>query len=131
MSRILVVDDNLDISSVVKRATALQGHLVETVNTGAEFVAAYQRLLPSIVILDLSLSDTNGNALIDWLSQQRTAARIVLTSGDAKSANELVSVARQNFPALDLTFLPKPFRIPELLALLAPAGHGMSGQPIP
>jgi CheY-like chemotaxis protein len=126
MSRILVVDDHLDISSVVKRATALQGHLVETVNTGAELMAAYQRLLPHVVILDLNLSDTNGNALIAWLSQQGTMARIILTSDNAKSASELVSAALQNCPALDLKFLPKPFRIPELLALLAPANNEMS-----
>ena len=127
MSRILVVDDNLDILSLLKRATALQGHLVETVNTGAEFVAAYQRLLPGVVILDLILSDTSGEALIEWLSQQRSNARIILTSSDAQSASELVSVALQNSPALDLVYLPKPFRIADLLALLASARNEIKG----
>ena len=58
--RVLVVDDEDNISFLVGSALRLQGYRVECVASGAAAVAAAAVLDPQVVVLDIQLPDFDG-----------------------------------------------------------------------
>lgn len=62
MSKILVVEDDVDLCGTYQDALEAAGHTVQAVCTGTEAVDAliYRRFAPEIVILDLQLPGNSG-----------------------------------------------------------------------
>ncbi|WP_131767700.1 response regulator [Candidatus Protofrankia californiensis] len=112
MTRILIVDDELQILRALRITLHARGYDVITASTGRQALAAAATEQPNIILLDLGLPDIDGtdviHALRDW-----TAIPIIVLSGRAGS-NDKVG-------ALDAgadDYVTKPFRVDELLARL-------------
>ena len=60
MSRILVVEDDADIASLIVHYLAPAGHESEVVGNGSDAIAAARRRLPDLVILDRMLPGLDG-----------------------------------------------------------------------
>jgi signal transduction histidine kinase len=58
--RILVVDDNQDGAEMLGSLLALDGHTVETVNSGPEALARLGEFRPDVVLLDIGLPGLDG-----------------------------------------------------------------------
>jgi PleD family two-component response regulator len=59
-SKILVVEDDLDIAEMLNAYFRVQGYEVFTVNWGEDGVRAAQSVLPNLIILDIRLPDIDG-----------------------------------------------------------------------
>ena len=57
---VLVVDDNKDAADSLAMLLQLEGCTVATAADGAEALAAFDRLQPEIVLLDIGLPDIDG-----------------------------------------------------------------------
>jgi len=59
-SKILIVEDDLDVAEMLNAYFRVQGYEVFTVNWGEDGVRAAQTVLPDLIILDIRLPDIDG-----------------------------------------------------------------------
>ena len=81
--RVLVVDDDPGVASVVSRSLAADGYAVDVASTGADAIRLAQKR-PRLVVLDLLLPDIDGIEVCRALrSADPTVAVLMLTARDA------------------------------------------------
>ena len=109
--RILVVEDDFDISNMLRIYFAGQGYDVKVAPRGGEALAMTRQQLPNLIVLDIMLPDMDGYAVCREL---RTTTRtshipvIFLTQKDERSDK----IAGLELGADD--YITKPFDIEEL-----------------
>ena len=109
--RILVVEDDFDISNMLRIYFTGQGYQVEVAARGDDALATCRRKLPDLIVLDIMLPDMDGYAVCREL---RTTTRtsyipvIFLTQKDERSDK----IAGLELGADD--YITKPFDIEEL-----------------
>ena len=74
-ARILIVDDDLDILSGLKRRLEWMGHDTVTAKDGVEALAAIQQEAPLLVLLDLELPTLSGIDIIRTSTRPRVFSR--------------------------------------------------------
>ncbi|MHB0947564.1 MAG: response regulator transcription factor [Gemmatimonadaceae bacterium] len=83
MTRILVIDDDATISSVLRRGLSYEGFSVETAATGSQGLAIARDLAPDLVILDVMLPGLDGFEVLRRLRQaDQTLPVLMLTARD-------------------------------------------------
>ncbi|HKS92562.1 MAG TPA: response regulator, partial [Tepidiformaceae bacterium] len=83
--RILAVDDNRDILSVLQRGLQRRGYEVIACGDGESALRAFAREKPDLVILDLLLPDADGIDLCYEMQEESDVPVIMLTSRDGLS----------------------------------------------
>lgn len=84
MQRILVVDDDATVTSVLKRGLAYEGYAVDTAATGMQGLTAARDRTPDLVILDLMMPGLDGFEVLSRLrSGDATLPVMMLTARDA------------------------------------------------
>lgn len=110
MTRILVVDDERQITRVLRMALQSSGYTVETATNGAEALDKFQAQPPDLVITDLAMPQMDGLELTRAIRRIADTPIIVLSVRDA----DAMKVAALDDGADD--YLTKPFSMPELQA---------------
>ena len=70
MSRILVVDDEESLRSLVARGLAMDGHDCLTAGDGAEALDILHRETPDAIILDINMPVMNGFEFLDRYAEE-------------------------------------------------------------
>ena len=83
-NRLLVVDDEPDISAYIADVAEGLGFEVARANTPDEFWASYSEFPPSVVVLDLNMPQCDGVQLLRALAEKRCSAQIAIVSGTDK-----------------------------------------------
>ena len=107
---ILVVDDDPEILSLVKRGLTYEGYAVETASNGTEALAKARDREPDLVILDIMMPGLDGIEVSKRLRQAGSVPILMLTAKGTVSDR----VAGLDSGADD--YLVKPFAFDELLA---------------
>ncbi|MEJ1160832.1 response regulator transcription factor [Prosthecomicrobium sp. N25] len=110
---ILVIEDDPDIGSLLRRGLAEEGYDVAVVDTGAAALPEARRLSPEAVILDVMLPDTTGLEICRSLRADGFGMPIVMLS--AKAA---ISERAEGLEAGADDYVVKPFAFGELVARL-------------
>jgi two-component system OmpR family response regulator len=110
MFRILIVDDDPSICTLLKRYLQRQGYTVEVAATGAEGLQQLRTFQPDLVILDLNLPDVSGYSLCRQM-QKETGVYVLMLTSRVNPADKL-----QGFQLGADDYLTKPFTLPELQA---------------
>jgi two-component system response regulator MprA len=85
MQRILVIDDDPAVTSVLKRGLALEGYAVDTAGTGMMGLSIARDHAPDLVILDLMLPGLDGFEVLGRLrSAEANLPVLMLTARDAQ-----------------------------------------------
>ncbi|HSU82204.1 MAG TPA: response regulator transcription factor [Thermoanaerobaculia bacterium] len=108
--KILVVDDDLELSSLIGYALRQAGYMVVEAGDGVAAIAAFERESPALVILDVNLPRLSG---LEVCRKIRAASRVPVMMLTVRSAEE------DQVQALDLgadDYLTKPFSPRTLLA---------------
>lgn len=107
---ILVVDDDPNISHLVRLYLEKEGYEVQTEARGDAAVAAFRRMPPSLVILDVMLPGMDGWQVLRVIRQTSKIPIIMLTAKD----ETFDKVLGLELGADD--YMTKPFEAKELLA---------------
>ena len=109
-SRVLVIDDEVQIRRFLRTGFELDGFTVQEAETGAEALRSATLKPSDLVILDLNLPDMDGADVLERLRAWSTVPLIVLSV----RANEAEKVRLLELGADD--YVVKPFGMAELLA---------------
>ncbi len=113
MARILVIEDELDIQTLLRFNLERDGHNVMVAGTGEDGLHALRRQGFDLVLLDLMLPDRNGLEICKVMRAKDTLKHIPIIMVTAKG-DESDVVVGLGLGADD--YVTKPFRIKELLA---------------
>ena len=109
-SRILVVDDEAQITRVLKTTLNSQGYEVKTAADGESGFNAAMDWLPDLVITDLAMPGMTGVELCRAIRERSTVPIVVLSvRGEEKSKVEALDAGADDY-------VTKPFSVNELLA---------------
>ena len=108
--RVLVVDDDPEILSVVRRGLAYEGYTIDTTTNGAEALAKAREMEPDLVILDIMMPGIDGIEVAKRLREGGDVPILMLTAKGTVADK----VAGLESGADD--YLVKPFAFDELLA---------------
>ena len=126
MGRILVVDDDAAIRTVVGQSLRRAGHSVRSVASLAEMHAALALEMPDVLISDVVLPDGNGLDAVAALLSQHPALPVIILSAQ----NTLTTAVRATeVGAYD--YLPKPFDLDALTRAVKSALERGQGAPEP
>jgi PAS domain S-box-containing protein len=90
--KILVVDDNKDISSSLGRILAYLGHEIKTANDGAGALSATEYFKPEMAILDIGLPDMSGHQLArEFRKKYGKTVMLVALTGYGQEKDKLLS----------------------------------------
>ena len=110
MSKILVVDDELNICELLKLYLENEGYTVFTANDGQAAVTAFQQKAPDLVLLDIMLPKMDGWQVCREIRKTSSAPIIMLTA-KGETFDKVLSL---ELGADD--YISKPFRLRELMA---------------
>jgi two-component system KDP operon response regulator KdpE len=109
-ARILVVDDEDQITRVLRTSLGAQGYAVESAANGEKALEKFESWKPDLIITDLSMPEIDGVELCRIIRESSKIPIIVLSVRD----QERIKVQALDAGADD--YVTKPFSIQELMA---------------
>lgn len=107
-AKILVVDDDPAIRTLIHRFLATQDYDMQSAEDGKSALAAFEQFNPDLVVLDLNLPDTNGYDLCKEM-QERTGVFVLMLTSRTDEADKI-----RGFKQGADDYLTKPFSLGEL-----------------
>jgi DNA-binding response OmpR family regulator len=121
MSRILIIEDNVDLAQGLANNLEIEGFGVDVVHDGAEGLTRARATNPDLVILDLALPSLDGYRVLASLRNEKNDVPVLILTA---RSDETDKVRGFRYGADD--YVTKPFGLLELLgrvyALLRRAG---------
>lgn len=116
MSRIVVVDDESSVRSVIRIALAAAGHLVIEAKNGFEGLRFLENEAPDLLITDIIMPEKEGIETILAAKRRWPRLRVLAISGGGRSGNlDFLHIAKKL--GAD-SILPKPFSPSALVAVV-------------
>ncbi len=115
--KVLIVDDEANICSILSALLTKNGYEVEVANSGELGLDVYAQFMPAVILLDLKMPGIDGIEVMEVLDKRLNAdcKIIIMTAhGEVRSAVEAMKKG-----AFD--YLQKPFDNDELLAIISRA----------
>jgi two-component system, OmpR family, response regulator len=110
-TRVLVVDDEPNITDLVAMALRYEGFEVETAGTGRAALSAVERFRPELLVLDVMLPDLDGFAVTERLKGMRNKVPILFLT-----ARDEVEDKVRGLTLGGDDYVTKPFSLEELVA---------------
>lgn len=113
MTKILLIDDDPDVRTVLQAILQRHGYAVETASGREEALEKIHLELPSLILLDVLLSGSDGRELCRLIkaTPQTKDIPVIMFSGHPGAA-----IRFEEYGADD--FIPKPFNTEALLVKL-------------
>lgn len=112
MSKILIVDDDVTITELMKALVIMDGHEPTIVNDSLKTVEVARSVNPDLITLDLMMPDLNGFELCELLHSDPkfsdTPIIIISAKDDPRSREKALAVGAREY-------MIKPFDIDEFL----------------
>ncbi|MET0395424.1 MAG: response regulator transcription factor [Longimicrobiaceae bacterium] len=109
-SRVLIVEDNLDLAAGLEYNLRLEGYDVRLAEDGAAGLAAARAWEPDLVILDLMLPGMDGYEVLRSLRAEERAMPVMILSARAEEADKV-----RGFRLDADQYVTKPFGLLEVL----------------
>ncbi|MEZ5302237.1 MAG: sigma-54 dependent transcriptional regulator, partial [Verrucomicrobiales bacterium] len=109
MAKILIIDDEAAILNLMSQLCRRLGHQVEAYQTGREGMAALEREVPELLIVDLRIGDMDGMQIIKRCKADYPSMNIIMVTGYGSVE---VAVEAMRHGAFD--YLAKPFELDDL-----------------
>jgi DNA-binding response OmpR family regulator len=110
MSKILVVDDDIDILSVMEILLSMKGFDVEVTSKGENTIAKIESFKPDLILLDVLISGYDGRAICKQLKSDKSTSHIpvIMFSAHPGAAATIAEYGADDFIA-------KPFDVNNLM----------------
>jgi DNA-binding response OmpR family regulator len=109
--RILIVEDEPNLASVVKRGLEGQGYQAPVAETGEDAILMVRTELYDLVLLDIALPDTDGHDVLASIRRLRPNLPVIMVTARDDIASKINAL---DGGADD--YITKPFNFDELLA---------------
>ena len=111
-NKILVVDDDPEISSLVQYTLETLGHQIKVCDNGREVLDTLRSYKPDLLVLDVMLPGIDGYSLASQISEDPELSKMPIV---VLSALEPSRTMFQRFSQV-AAFLTKPFNTDDLMA---------------
>ena len=112
MPKILIVDDDVSITELMKALVRMEGHQPTTVNDSTKAIEVANSVNPDLITLDLMMPGLTGFELCDLLHNDPKFANIPIVIVSARDDRESKEKAIE-MGAKD--YITKPFGVDELM----------------
>ncbi|MGD9863827.1 MAG: response regulator transcription factor [Pseudodonghicola sp.] len=120
---VTILDDEPEIRGILTEALEEAGFRTQSFARAREFEAALKRVTPDVCLVDLSLPDTDGLALVHRLALER-GAKVIIISGRAQVQDRVTGL---ELGADD--YITKPFDPAEVVARIRARLRGGKSAP--
>jgi CheY-like chemotaxis protein len=110
--KILIVDDNQGVASVVQMMLEIEGYEVKSALNGPDGYLAYLQFHPDLVITDIQMPGENGFELMDHIRKQDPSVKTIYMSGNLEQFYPLLEAEKNLY---GINYLDKPFSREELM----------------
>jgi DNA-binding response OmpR family regulator len=116
MSRVLIIDDDFEIVSILTEVLKTEGHEVATASDPVQGMQESRRFKPDLIILDYHMPGNTGAHLFESLRRNTAtkATPILFMSGEASPELILSEITDTE----NSRFLPKPVPLAEFRAAI-------------
>ena len=99
MSKLLIVDDEIDIREFAKKFFAKRGIDVFTASGGVEALKIIDENQPDLVLLDIQMEEINGIEVLKKLREAQNNIKVIMVTGaeDPKRINEANSLGVRGY----------------------------------
>jgi two-component system response regulator AtoC len=113
MARVLVIDDDASLRYTLEAVLSDAGLIVETAESGAKALAAFEARGADVVLTDLAMPEMDGMQVLERLRALDPSVPVMMVTAHG---SERVAVAAMKAGAYD--YLPKPFDPDELVLVV-------------
>lgn len=117
-NKLLVIDDEKSITTIVSRIASAHGYDVLVVNDPAVALETYRGFRPDVVMLDLIMPELDGIDILRALIEAGPPRRIVVMTGFGAGYMRLAQAVAEFGEHPPVIELQKPFRRVDVLAAL-------------
>jgi two-component system, OmpR family, alkaline phosphatase synthesis response regulator PhoP len=111
VANILVVEDNTDLAYGLRNNLEIDGHVVDTVETGEQALTRVRTQAPDLILLDLMLPNLDGYQVLRRLRAEGHDMPVLILTARTEEADKVLGF---RLGADD--YVTKPFGVLELLA---------------
>jgi two-component system, OmpR family, alkaline phosphatase synthesis response regulator PhoP len=111
VAQILIVEDNLDLAYGLRNNLEIDGHTVDTVESGEAALAAVRQRAPDLIVLDLMLPALDGYQVLRRLRSEGHEMPVLILTARVEEADKVLGF---RLGADD--YVTKPFGVLEVLA---------------
>jgi two-component system alkaline phosphatase synthesis response regulator PhoP len=127
VSRILIIEDNVDLAFGLQRTLEFEGHQVEVCGDGEQGIERATSLEPELILLDVLLPGADGFAVLRRMRQAGLDTPVLMLTARGEESDVVLG-----FDSGADDYVTKPFSTAELLARVrallrraaAPVGNG-------
>jgi DNA-binding response OmpR family regulator len=112
MPKILIIDDDISITELMKALVSVEGHQPTTVNDSTTAMDVANSVKPDLITLDLMMPGINGFELCELLHNDPRFANIpiiIISARDDRESKERALEAGAN------DYITKPFGVDDLM----------------
>ncbi len=113
--RILVVDDEVDQVSMVKKRLEAVGYDVDEAYCGEEAIGKVRAVKPDLIILDVMMTGMDGYQVCSTLGSEKGCSDIPIIMLTALSQAQDI---RRGMDSGAVSFVQKPFKLDVLLGII-------------
>lgn len=115
--RILIVDDEKQITDIMKTLLQFQGYQVLTLNSSKNVLDFVRENEPDLIILDIKMPGEDGYQVCDKIKSEYSSGVPIIVSTAKSDEKEIIEKAHQFYGADD--YILKPFDTQELFNKIA------------
>jgi CheY-like chemotaxis protein len=112
MTKLLLVEDDPTLRSILRRQLEPRGYVTQSVASGEEALEVSTRETPEVILLDVNLPGINGFETLARLQQTPATAEIPVILLTVKDGTDDLM---RGYKAGCVYYIPKPFSLEELL----------------
>ena len=110
--KILIVDDNQSLATVIRYILEHEGYEVSSALNGLEGYSAYFQFRPDLVITDIQMPGENGFELMNHIRKRDPSVKTIYMSGNLDQFYSLIEEEKRKF---HINVLRKPFFMDDLI----------------
>ena len=110
MARVLVIDDDEEIRTIVEHMLVGAGHQVEAALDGAEGLRLFGKRPPDLVLTDINMPDLDGHDVIAAIRVLHPEVPIIAVSGGGAIPPDELLLKASALGAVEIIMKPFEFR---------------------
>jgi CheY-like chemotaxis protein len=117
MARILLIDDDIQVITMLAKFLEYEGHTVVTVHNGNEALCTLANSTFDIVLTDIIMPELDGLEVLSFIKNMANRPKIIAMSGGSVNINQENLLRIAKLMSAD-EVLPKPLHLSKLAEII-------------